>query len=45
MSKKFKLIVSTGNTDNNQTVDVTQGQGGRGPVSYTHLTLPTILRV
>ena len=30
MSKKFKLIVSTGNTDNNQTVDVTQGQGGRG---------------
>uniref|UniRef100_UPI0025BD9D2E Ig-like domain-containing protein n=1 Tax=Limnohabitans sp. TaxID=1907725 RepID=UPI0025BD9D2E len=30
MSKKFKVIVNTGNPDNNQSVEVTQGQGGRG---------------
>lgn len=30
MSKKFKIIVNTGNADNNQSVEVTQGQGGRG---------------
>ncbi len=30
MSKKFKVIVNTGNPDNNQNVEVTQGQGGRG---------------
>ncbi len=30
MSKKFKLIVNTGNAENNQNVDVTQGQGARG---------------
>ncbi|ALK89388.1 Ig-like domain-containing protein [Limnohabitans sp. 63ED37-2] len=30
MSKKFKIVVNTGNADNNQSVDVTQGQGGRG---------------
>ena len=26
-------------------VDATFGGGGHAPVSYTHLTLPTILRV
>jgi hypothetical protein len=30
MSKKFKIIVNTGNANNNEALDVTQGQGGRG---------------
>ena len=30
MSKKFKVIVNTGNPDNNESMEVTQGQGGRG---------------
>ena len=30
MSKKLKIIVNTGNADNNQSVEVSQGQGGRG---------------
>ena len=30
MSKKFKVIVNTGNANNNEALDVTQGQGGRG---------------
>ena len=30
MSKKFKVIVNTGKTENNEALDVTQGQGARG---------------
>ena len=30
MAKQFKVLVNTGNADNNQSVEVTQGQGGRG---------------
>ena len=30
MAKQYKVIVNTGNTDNNKTVDVQQGAGDRG---------------
>ena len=30
---------------NDRSVDLTGNWSGRGPVSYTHLTLPTILLV
>ena len=39
--QRFDLIL----VDLNYARDTTSGQEGLDPVSYTHLTLPTILRV